>query len=375
MIKHVMGREIGVQADSRGACVRVDMATIRQNAAALRAYIPAKTRLMAVVKANAYGHGLVPTARAALQGGADWLGVATAEEGAALRAAGIQAPCLVLGNVSALGAKIAVQSHLAQTVCDRQGVMLMQEACEKLGKRAWVHLKIDSGMSRIGARTSEEVADVLSALSACKNLSLEGAFTHFAKAADAEAANMQYERFMQLAQALPEGVILHAAASEAALRYPQYHLDMVRMGIALYGCAGEITHPAMQWETQVVYVKNIDPGDAVSYDGTFTADRPMRVATIAAGYGDGYARACSNRASVLIHGFRCPVLGRVCMDQTVVDVSHVPQVCVGDAVVLLGRQKDACITAQELADWADTIPYEALMWHRGRVPVTTENEL
>jgi len=375
VIKHVMGREIGMQADSRGACVRVDMAAIRHNAAVLRAHIPEKTRLMAVVKANAYGHGLIPTARAVLQGGADWLGVATAEEGAALRAAGIQAPCLVLGNVSPQGAVIAVQSHLVQTVCDAQGVMLMQKACEEQGKSARVHIKIDSGMGRIGARTPEEVDSVLKALSECRSLSLEGAFTHFAKAVDAERTKMQYERFMQLVQALPAGVILHAAASDAMLRYPQYHLDMVRVGIALYGCAGDMTRPAMQWETQVVYVKDIGVGDAVSYDGTFTAVRPMRVATIAAGYGDGYARACSNRASVLIHGCRCPVLGRVCMDQTIVDVTHVPQTCAGDTVVLLGKQQGASITAQELADWADTIPYEALMWHRGRVPVTTENEL
>ena len=145
------------------------------------------------------------------------------------------------------------------------------------------------------------------------------------------------------------------------------------MGIALYGCAGEGLRRAMRWETRVAYVKQINAGDKVSYGGTFCADRTMRIATIAVGYGDGYLRAFSGKAQVLIGGKRCDVLGRVCMDQTMVDVSHLPQVKAGDEVVLLGEQGDACITAEEMAHWADTICYEALIFHAGRVPMITES--
>ena len=375
MIKHVFGAGVSDTTDSRGACVRVDLAAIRHNAGVLRAMLLPKVHLMAVVKANAYGHGLLQSARAALQGGADWLGVATAEEGAALRAAGVDAPCLVLGNVTPQGARIAAQMQLVQTVCDAQGIEAMHDACVQLGAKARVHLKLDTGMSRIGARTQAEVDAVLSALKACARVELTGVFTHFANASDEVCTRRQFERFTQMTQCLPTGIVRHAAASEAALRYPDMHLDMVRMGIALYGCEGEHTRPAMQWKTRVAYVKDIQAGDSVSYGGTFTASAPMRVATVAVGYGDGYARACSGRASVLIRGKRCPVLGRVCMDQTVVDVTHVLGVQAGDEVVLLGNQQDECITAQELAVWADTIAYEVLLWHSGRVPVTVENEI
>ena len=375
MIKHVLGQRIGEATDSRGACVRVDMAVIRRNAAVLKEKVTEGALLMAVVKANAYGHGMTETARAALQGGAQWLGVATAEEGAALRSVGIIAPCLVLGNVNAQSARIAVQADLVQTVCDRKGVMLLQNACEQLGKRVRVHLKIDTGMQRIGARTAEEIKDVLAALDACPAVQLTGAFTHFADAGNEARTRTQFVRFMDLLKLLPDGIMRHAAASEAMLRYPEMHLDMVRVGIALYGCLGEGTQPAMQWETRVAYVKDIAPGDQVGYGGTFTAQERMRVATVAVGYGDGYARACSGRASVLIHGQRCHVLGRVCMDQTIVDVTHVPDVQEGETVVLMGVQGDTRITPAELASYADTIDYEALMWHSGRVPVVTENIL
>jgi len=374
VIKHVFGAGVSDMTDSRGACVCVDLAAIRHNASVLRAMLLPKVHLMAVVKANAYGHGLVQSARAALQGGADWLGVATAEEGAALRAAGVDAPCLVLGNVTPQGARIAVQMRLVQTVCDAQGIALMHDACMQLGLKAQVHLKLDTGMGRIGARTQAEIDTVLSTLKACTRVELAGVFTHFAQAENESATRRQLARFEELTRALPKGILRHAAASESALRYPDMHLDMVRVGIALYGCAGEKTRPAMQWETRVAYVKDIAAGDSVSYGGTFTADRPMRVATIAIGYGDGYARACSGKASVLLHGQRCPVLGRVCMDQTIVDVSHVPQVRTGDTAVLLGSQGNERITAAQLAAWADTISYEALMWHSGRVPVSMENE-
>lgn len=361
------------QPDSRGACVRVNLSAIAHNVKMMKEML-GDVRMMAVVKANAYGHGLLPVARTAVSCGADYLGVALPEEGAAIRQGGIDAPCLVLGNISEGGARISAQYGLVQTVCDAAGVELMQRVCEEANLRTQVHLKIDTGMSRIGARTQEDVARVLQALEKADRVQLTGAFTHFADASNEESVRGQFKRFEMLAKQLPQDIILHAAASEAAIRYPWARLDMARMGIALYGCEGENVYQAMRWETRVAYVKEIQAGDRVSYGGDFCADKPMRVATIAVGYGDGYLRAFSGRAQVLIHGARCPVLGRVCMDQTMVDVTHVPDVKTGDETVLLGNQGDDCISAHEMAKWAGTICYEALLLHAGRVPVMIENE-
>ena len=364
---------VGAQPDSRGACVRIDLSAIADNICRIKKNLEENVRLMAIVKANAYGHGLTAVARTAQENGADCLGVAVPEEGAALRRAGIALPCLVLGNVSDEGARISARHELVQTICDADGVRRMQRACETEKARAQVHLKIDTGMSRIGARTEEEIRNVLSALAQADRVQLTGAFTHFADAGNEESVRAQFDRFMQLSALLPENVLLHAAASEAALKYPWARLDMVRMGIAIYGCLGETLRQAMQWETQVAYVKDIQAGDRVSYGGDFRAERDMRIATIAVGYGDGYLRALSGKAFVLIRGVRCPVLGRVCMDQTMVDVTHVPGAAQGDEVVLMGSQGKECITAEEMGNWAGTICYEALLLHAGRVPVMIEN--
>ncbi len=359
--------------DSRGACVRVDLSAIAHNVRTLKEML-CGVRMMAVVKANAYGHGLLPVARTAAACGADFLGVALPEEGAAIRRGGVNIPCLVLGNISEDGARLSARHGLVQTICDAAGVEIMQRVCEEENLRAQVHLKIDTGMSRIGARTQEEVKRVLQALEKANRVQLTGAFTHFADAGNEESVRRQLERFEMLAKTLPQGILRHAAASEAAIRYPWARLDMVRMGIALYGCEGEQVRGAMRWQTRVAYVKEIQAGDRVSYGGDFRADKPLRVATIAVGYGDGYLRAFSGRAQVLLHGVRCNVLGRVCMDQTMVDVTQVPGVQAGDEAVLLGSQGDDCITAHEMAEWAGTICYEALLLHAGRVPVMIENE-
>ena len=353
-----------VYPDSRGTCLRVLKRAVGEN-----------VRMMAGVKANAYGHGLVPVAKTALENGASFLGVAVPEEGRRLREAGVTAPILILGNVSPAGARIAVREGLIQTVFDPLGVQLMQQACREAGRGAEVHLKIDTGMNRIGARTEAEVRAVLSALQAEPGLSLTGVFTHFCDAdnPDESFSRRQFERFEQLCALLPQGLLRHAAASDASLRFPWARLDMVREGIALYGCAEGYPEldlrPAMQFETRVAYIKTIDAGDTVGYGRTFTAPAALRVATLPVGYGDGYPRACSNRASVLIRGVLCPLLGRVCMDQMMVDVSHVPDVQIGDLAVLMGRQGTQCISAAQVGRWADTISYEILLSPHARVPV------
>ena len=367
--------------DSRGTCLRVSLENIAHNARMLKQAVGPDVRMMAVVKANAYGHGLIPVARTALENGASYLGVAMPEEGRRLREAGINAPVLVLGNVSPTGARIAVREGLTQTVFDAVGVQQMQRACEEIDGMASVHLKIDTGMNRIGARTADEVRGVLSALESAPRVCLTGAFTHFADADNPSDAfsRQQYARFEQMLSLLPKGLLLHAAASDASLRFPWARLDMVREGIALYGCAEGYDEldlrPAMQFETRVIYVKQIDAGDTVGYGRTFMASSTMRIATLPVGYGDGYPRACSGRAYVLLHGILCPVVGRVCMDQMMVDVSHVEGVQAGDSAVLMGRQGAGEITAAMLAQWADTISYEILLSPHARVPVVYDRNL
>lgn len=367
-------REKRLQPDSRGMCVRVDLSVIAENIHKIRGMLNKNVCMMAVVKANAYGHGLLAVAQTAEKCGVDMLAVAVPEEGEALRAGGVMLPCLVLGNISDEGARIAARSGLIQTICDAAGVRRMQKACEQEKTTAQVHIKLDTGMNRIGARSAAEIEEILCALQQADRVQLTGAFTHFANAGDNERAKQQLDRFRELKKALPQDILYHAAASEAALKHPEAQLDMVRVGIALYGGEGEDLHQAMRWETRVAYVKDIQKGDCVSYGGEFCADHPMRVATIAIGYGDGYLRAFSGKAEVLIHGVRCPVLGRVCMDQTMVDVTHVPGVMQGDEVVVLGSQGKGCITAQEMAAWANTISYEVFLLHTGRVPVLIENQ-
>lgn len=353
---------------------RVDLAALGRNVKRIRESLPGHTRLLAVVKADAYGHGMVQVAKTALAAGASWLAVALVEEGVTLRDAGVDAPILVLGATSPAEAKAGVAAGLTLTVCDPAMVHAAEQAAEDTGCMAQVHLKLDTGMSRIGARTEEEVHAVLAALQVCPQVHLTGAFTHFADADGGDLAFtcQQFERFEQLTALLPEGVLRHCANSAAIHRLPQAALDMVRAGISMYGYPPVAAHMslemAMDWRTEVTYVKDIQPGDTVSYGRTFTAEKPMRVATIACGYGDGYHRAASGKAQVLIHGQRARVLGRICMDQMMADVTDIPGVVPGDTVTLMGRDGEACITAEDIAAWAGTISYEILLAATGRVP-------
>lgn len=361
----------------RGTYIRVDLSAIAHNAALLKKETAQSKHMLAVVKANAYGHGIVQVARVVLEKGADHLGVAIPEEGETLRNAGIKAPILVLGGVNEKGAEASVRWDLIQTVFDRERVFMLEKAAAAQGKNAQVHLKIDSGMGRIGVRSKEEVCDILDALKMCPHVKLTGAFTHFADA-DGETetyTRMQMARFEKLAALLPGNILLHAAASAASARYVDARYDMVRQGIALYGCAaGSSTYdvrPALSWHTEIVYLKTISAGECVSYGCTFTAEKETRVATLPVGYGDGYSRALSGKAQVLIAGKRCRVLGRVCMDQIMVDVTELneEEAYTGAPAVLMGRQGKEEITADEMARWADTISYEMLMSATARVPV------
>ena len=361
----------------RGTYILVDLGAIAENTRVLRASIGSTPHMLAVVKANAYGHGLLPVARTVLKNGADWLGVAIPEEGEELRNAGIDAPVLVLGGVNEKGARAAVRFHLTQTVFDAERIYMLEEAARAEGGIACVHLKCDTGMGRIGVRSAAEVKAVLSALDRCPHVRLTGAFTHFADAdgADQYYSLAQIKAFEAMRQLLPQDILFHAAASAASVRYPEARYDMVRQGIILYGCPPiencPPVRPALSWHTEIVHVKQVGPGDCISYGCTYRFDRPGRVATLPVGYGDGYHRALSGKAWVLIGGKRCPVIGRVCMDQMMVDVSHIPpqEAVPSTPVVLLGSQGEESITADELAAWAGTISYEMLLAATARVPI------
>ena len=353
----------------------VDPGKIEQNMREICSALPEHVRALAVVKADGYGHGALQTARAAIHGGASMLAVASVDEGTALRDAGIRIPILVLGAVTGYDVKQGVEAGLIQTVCSPDMVRMCESAATETGKQTEVHLKIDTGMGRIGIRTEKEKEQVMKTLRECPHVKLGGAFTHFADADGGEDGEryteQQFRRFLELTDGLPEDVIRHCCNSAAIHRHPEMHLDMVRAGISLYGYPPVKTNmklePCMTWTATVSYVKELAPGSYVSYGRTWQANRTIRAATVTCGYGDGYHRSASGKACVLIHGRRAAVIGRICMDQMVADVTDIPDVKPGDEVILIGREGHEQITAEDLAKWSGTISYEILLSVGSRV--------
>ncbi len=347
----------------------IDPEAITRNLLRIRASLPQKTGLIAVVKADGYGHGAVQTAKAAIQAGAAMLAVASVSEGVSLLENGIRGiPVLVLGAVMSNDVAEGIAHRLIQTVCSPEMVFLCEQAAKETGNVAEVHLKVDTGMGRIGVRTETETKSVLEALAACPHVKMTGAFTHFSDA-DGDESGLQYterqfERFIQLTEALPKGIVRHCANSATIHRMPEKALDLVRAGISMYGYPPVPTdlplEPCMKWVAQVSYIKDIGPGEYLSYGRTFQSDRPMRVATVTCGYADGYHRKASAQAEVLIRGKRFKVIGRICMDQMLADISGAEEIRTGDEVVLMGKSGNETISAEDIARWADTISYEIL---------------
>ncbi|MDR0928286.1 MAG: alanine racemase [Oscillospiraceae bacterium] len=363
----------------RPTWIEVDLGRLAQNVQTLRARLPLPARLMAVVKADAYGHGAVQVAQTALGHGADALAVAIPEEGAQLRGAGLTAPILVLGGIAPEGAEAALRYALTQTIFDADTARALETAARERGGTARVHIKIDSGMGRVGVRDENELRALLAVLADCPHVTVTGVFTHFATA-DAEDlafTHQQAVRFAPLAAIVKKAhpaAIAHAANSATLLRCPQYAFDMARAGIALYvnpdipGDAGAGLGDLMSWKTRAVHVKTIAPGETVSYGRRFTAERPTRVMTLPVGYADGYHRAIGGKGRALVRGQSAPVIGRVCMDQTMLDVTEIPGAKVGDEVVLLGQQGTERITAREMGQWCGMIDYEIVLSPTARVP-------
>ncbi len=357
----------------------IDLEAIGNNYRILSDSLPEGVRVMPVVKANAYGHGMVEVAQTVLAQGAVCLAVALAEEGIALRLAGIAADILVMGAAMEKAAEEAIRYDLIQTVFDERMVRVLDEAAAKLHKAARVHIKLDTGMGRIGLQTEAEAQAVAQALGEALHVKATGIYTHFADADNPPQqggmnafSRKQLERFLQLKGYFDPNLQAHAANSALSLLAPEACFQFVREGISLYGYPPVATklpfRHAMRWETEVVHVKEIGKGDTVGYGRTFTAEKNMRVATVAVGYGDGYHRAAGNRGQMLVGGKRAPIVGRICMDQTMIDVTQIEGVAAGSPVVLLGKQGAEEIGADELAAWADTISYEVLLAVTDRVP-------
>lgn len=330
---------------------------------------------MAVVKANGYGHGAVPAARAALEGGATWLGVSSVQEGVELRKAGIAAPILNLGYTSPAALSAAIAAKLALTVYDADGLALLKTA----GTAIAVHVKVDTGMHRLGAEPREAIR-LAGDVAADPNLRLEGFWTHFADAdGDLDFTRRQLATFLEARAALEKAgskdVMLHAANSAGLLRLPEARLDLVRAGLILYGVRPVRAwtdvpdlRPALTWRTVVTNLVTVPAGETVGYGRRFEArGKPARVATIGVGYADGLHRVSSGSGGALVRGRRVPLAGTISMDQAALDVSDLPEVAVGDVVTLIGQDGVACQTADDLAEAAGTISYEVLCAISSRV--------
>jgi alanine racemase len=332
--------------------VEVDLDALRHNVAAIRRRI-GNAKLCAVVKADAYGHGLAQVAGTLMQCGVDAFAVANLTEALVLRQVGGPGwPILLLGSALPFEIEKIVEQNITPTI----STLDEARAFSALGRPVSVHIEIDTGMGRVGF-WHEDAGAAIAQIAALPHLKIEALYTHFPSADDNLAeTRRELDLFLKVAGS---NVLRHAANSAALLNLPESHLDMVRAGLVLYGIAPDF-QPVLSFKARVAFVKTVDAGRTISYGQTFVAPRPMQIATIAAGYADGFARHLSNAAPVLIHGRRCAVVGRVTMDQIMVDVTGLDHVACGDEVVFIGRQLDAEITASEVAAWSGTIAWEVL---------------
>ncbi|MBI2947708.1 MAG: alanine racemase [Verrucomicrobia bacterium] len=361
----------------------IDLGALRDNLAWLRRRAGPQVRILTVVKADAYGHGLKQIAALLMQSGTDLFGVANLTEARAIRQVGKGWPILMLGACLPEEIETAVRDAVMPTISSMDEARLFASAAKRLHKPVDLHVKVDTGMGRLGA-TIRDAAALIRQIEQMEGLKLAGVYTHFALAEDDPGfTRLQRTRFGQVIRDLRRtGIhapLFHSNNSAGVLCEPRSNLGLVRPGLLVYGILpkgrrrlpSEVApwlRPALSWRCRVSLVKEISRGTPLSYGRTFIAPRKMKVATLTAGYGDGYLRAGSNRAEVLIGGRRCRVLGRITMDQMLADVSAVPHAKPGDEVVLIGRQGDGQISAQDVADWCDTVAWEVLTNISSRVP-------
>ncbi len=362
---------------------RIDLDAISYNMEQTRKRIGNDAKIIAVIKMDGYGHGSVPIARMFEEKDFIW-GYATAsiEEAVILRKAGIQKPILVLGCIFPDQYETMLNYEIRATIYDIEGAKMISEAAKKMNKTAYFHIKIDTGMGRLGFLPGEESADTILEISQLPNVKIEGMFTHFARADEEDKTYTynQHDKFIGMKKAMEERKVrieyYHCDNSAGIIDFPEMKHDLVRSGISTYGLYPseevEKKHlnlkPALELRSHVTYVKEVEPGTAISYGGTFVAEKKMKVATIPVGYGDGYPRGLSNQADVLIHGKRARILGRVCMDQFMVDVTDIPDVTFMDEVVLVGRDGQEYIPVEELSAICGRFNYEFICCLGRRIP-------
>ncbi|MBW1958935.1 MAG: alanine racemase [Deltaproteobacteria bacterium] len=372
----------------------VDLEAIAHNVRELRRITDPGADLMAVVKANAYGHGVIEVTRKALESGADTLGVARIEEGIELRKAGFNESVLIFGYTPPALARKLIAFDLTQTVWSYKTAQALSDVAVSSNKQIKVHLKVDTGMGRLGLlpdyrRPPETEQNLMGnairdveSISSLAGLTMEGVYTHFATAdsSDKAYAEKQFKIFIdflnELRRAGMNPPLCHAANSAAIIDMPETHLHIVRAGIAIYGLypSDQVNKrrialkPAMTLKSKIVHLKKVPPGFKVSYGSTYQTPKSTTIASIPVGYADGFNRLLSSRGHMLVRGRRAPIVGRVCMDQTMLDVGHIPDVALEDEVVIFGRQEDASITVDEIAATLNTINYEIVSSLTARVP-------
>ena len=361
----------------------VSLDAVEENFRQMRKNIASDTKMIAVIKANAYGHGAVQIAH--MIEGYDYIwgfAAATAEEAIALRKAGITKPVLILGIVFEEFYPELVSYDLRPAVCEYQEAAKLSAEAVSQGKTIHIHLALDTGMTRIGFADEPSSVEEIKKIAALPGLEIEGMFTHFARADeyDRSPAMVQLKRYLDFCSLLSEAGIeiplRHCSNSAGIIRVPEANLNAVRAGITIYGIypSNEVERdivkliPAMELKSHVSYVKDLPAGTPISYGGTFASEKDLRVATIPVGYADGYSRCLSGKGSVLIHGKKAPILGRVCMDQFMVDVTDIDNVCVGDRVTLFGKDGDSCITIEEISAMAHSFNYEFVCDIGKRIP-------
>ena len=372
-------------AHHRATRAEIDLQAFRHNFQNLRSHISPQTRIMAVVKADAYGHGALPCARVAVECGADYLGAGVIEEGIELRQSGLDAPILILGSIFPDEAEDLVRHDLATIVCTLPLAQALAKEAEKQNKTASVHIKVDTGMNRLGV-LPENLPELHNQISNLPNLKIEGVSTHFASADDEviSITQAQLKKFQAALAYLKQDdrPLIHCSNTSALFKFPESHFDMVRPGLILYGALPSPSlqtvlsekenlspfKPVMQWKSRIILVKSIAKGQPVSYSGSFTTQRGSLIATLPVGYADGLHRSLSNKMDVLIRGKRAPQIGNICMDMTLIDVTEIQDVQAGDEVVLFGKQEGQTITVDEMATKGGTIPYEILCNVGKRVP-------
>ncbi len=364
-------------------CANIDLDAIRYNMESMHQNIDPETKIMAVVKADGYGHGAIPIAREIED--LDYLygyAVATVEEGLMLRRSGIKKPILILGYIFPDQYEDVIEADIDPSVFTLEMAKTLSDAAGRVGKTCKIHFAVDTGMSRIGYQVTEESADEMAQIAKLPHMIVEGIFTHFAKAdeTDKTFTTEQTEKFRKMVRMMEERNISiplkHCSNSAGIVDIPEVNMDMVRAGITLYGLwpSDEVDHeamelhPVMELKTHVAYVKELEAGRAISYGGTFVTERTSRIATIPVGYADGYCRGLSNKGSVLIHGQKAPICGKVCMDQFMVDVTDLPDVKIGDEVTLVGKDGDEMITMEEIGDLSGRFNYEFVCVLGKRVP-------